>query len=276
MINELKNYIPMIHKEGYVIILIALVVTIIMLAASNAFGVIALVFTILCFVFFRDPERVTHPGTNLVVSPADGIVQQISEVYPPQELDLPAIKMKRVSIFLSVFDVHVNRVPVSGVVKSLVYRPGKFINASLDKASDDNERETILMDADYNHTPIVVVQIAGLIARRIVCDLLEGSHVIGGNRFGIIKFGSRVDLYLPTEAHLQILVGQRMVGGETVITDLSKEDVRELHDSPHDSNDHNEVVDNKHSNTSKKPSSTAIKRSTKTTKQSNTEVIQVL
>lgn len=205
------------------VIFVALVVTAVAFFTSNALGTISMILTFLCIFFFRDPERVTPQVENAVVSPADGIVQQITDVSPPAELDVPHTVMRRISIFLSVFDVHVNRVPVSGIVKTLVYRPGKFINASLDKASEDNERETILLEADYEHTTIVVTQIAGLIARRIVCDLYEASKVTVGERFGIIKFGSRVDVYVPKTATVNVSIGQRMVGGETIIATLARD-----------------------------------------------------
>ena len=222
MINELKEYIPSIHKEGKVIVFGAFVIMILAFMMSGTLDLIFAMPALLCAYFFRDPERVTPSGDNLVISPADGIVQQIVEIYPPDELQMEKIEMKRISIFLSVFDVHVNRIPVSGIVKGVVYKPGKFINASLDKASNDNERQAILIETDYEKKDVIVVQIAGLIARRIVCDLQKDMNVDSGNRFGIIKFGSRVDLYLPKNIKVRVLVGQKMIAGETIVADLSE------------------------------------------------------
>ncbi len=222
MINELKEYIPAIHKEGKVIVFGALIIMVLAFMMSDNLDLIFAMPVVFCAYFFRDPERVTPSGNNLVISPADGIVQQIVETYPPDELQMEKIEMKRISIFLSVFDVHVNRIPVSGIVKGIVYKPGKFINASLDKASNDNERQAILIETDYEKKDVIVVQIAGLIARRIVCDLQKDMNVDSGNRFGIIKFGSRVDLYLPKNIKVRVLVGQKMIAGETIVADLSE------------------------------------------------------
>jgi phosphatidylserine decarboxylase len=187
---------------------------------STPLGWIGFVLTLWCIFFFRDPNRTVPVGDNLIVSPADGIVQSIVTVKAPRELDMQDETMTRVSIFLNVFDVHVNRVPTNGVIDKMVYHHGKFLNASLDKASDDNERQSVKMTTTFGGHKLAFVQIAGLIARRIVCDLKEGQNVRIGDRYGIIRFGSRVDLYLPSEIAPQILVGQRMIGGETIIADL--------------------------------------------------------
>ena len=228
MFKEIKDFIPGIHKEGYLIILIAVVVTLLLLSVSKLLGLVAIVLTVLSVCFFRDPERVSPESSSLILSPADGLVQQIEIVNPPQELELPNKKMQRISIFLSVFDVHVNRIPVKGKVIELRYQPGKFLNASFDKASEENERESIWLEATYEKTQIAVVQIAGLIARRIVCNLEEGQEVKGGERFGIIRFGSRVDLYIPQDIKVHVLKGQTVLGGETVIADLSKKELKKL------------------------------------------------
>lgn len=222
MIQDIRNYIPGIHKEGYLIILIFLIITLIFFRFSTIFGVIGVISTVWCICFFRDPERITPLGDSLIISPGDGLVQNISKAFPPTELKMPNEEMIRVSIFLSVFDVHVNRIPISGIIKEAHYRPGKFINASLDKASKDNERQSLFIKAKYKNTNIAVVQIAGLIARRIICDVNNGDEVVGGKRFGIIRFGSRVDVYIPKDVKLNVMIGQRSVGGETVIADLSK------------------------------------------------------
>lgn len=176
--------------------------------------------TAFTFLFFRDPVRVPPVGDDLLVAPADGLVSQIEEVpLPPQlagEGGLPGVRAIRVSIFLSVFDVHINRTPVAGRVARITYVPGKFLNANLDKASEDNERQYLIIEAG-DGTRVGVVQIAGLVARRILTFVSEGETLTAGERFGLIRFGSRTDLYLPEGYALQIAKGQRAIGGETVI-----------------------------------------------------------
>jgi phosphatidylserine decarboxylase len=176
-----------------------------------------------CFYFFRNPNRVTPVGDGLIVSPADGRVILITEVMPDAEFGLGDAPRTRISIFLNVFDVHVNRMPAAGTITSRVYRPGKFLNASLDKASIDNERMALTIQLEGNHPKagekITAVQIAGLVARRIVCDAQEGQHYKAGNRFGIIRFGSRADIYLPQGVKPMVAIGQYMIGGETVLAD---------------------------------------------------------
>lgn len=220
MLETIKDQIPNIHKEGYLLILGFVVVTAILFGFSSTFGWMGVIMTLWCVYFFRDPERVTPLEDNVVISPADGLVQSITQTLPPAELDMEPVTMTRVSIFLNVFDVHVNRVPVDGVVIKSHYHHGKFFNASLDKASEHNERQSVLVETP-NGMHIAFVQIAGLIARRIICDLEEGEMVTAGKRFGIIKFGSRMDVYLPEGITPQVLVGQKAVGGETVIAKLS-------------------------------------------------------
>jgi phosphatidylserine decarboxylase len=224
----LKRIIPPIHKEGYYFVCIFAVVTVFLGYFFESLSIVGTIATIWCFFFFRDPIRVTPINENYVISPADGIIQNIVESELPEELNEETNTIyRRISIFLNVFDVHVNRVPMSGTIQKLRYNPGKFLNASLDKASKDNERQTVLMQTSTGQQ-MAFVQIAGLIARRIVCDLEENQEVKAGSRYGIIRFGSRVDLYLPKEAAIKVLVGQRVLGGETVLADFSEnaEDVK--------------------------------------------------
>ncbi len=182
-------------------------------------GWIGLVLTVWCFYFFRDPERVTPDKPDLVVSPADGTVQMITKVKAPEELGLGDAKFTRVSVFMSVFNVHVNRAPAEGKILKSVYVPGKFLNATLDKASKDNERQILAMKTKGGKT-LCFVQIAGLVARRILCEATEGMEYKAGERFGLIRFGSRLDVYLPEGVEPQVCLGQTMVAGETVIADL--------------------------------------------------------
>ena len=194
------------------------------MAPWHAIGVwlaaVGSVFVLFCLYFFRNPERVAPPRPNLAIAPADGRVVSVGLAVPPAELGLGDTPRLRVGIFLSVLDVHVNRIPVDGTVTRIAYRHGKFVNASLDKASDDNERNALAIRLPDGRD-IAVVQIAGLIARRILCDAREGQAVVAGAPFGIIRFGSRTDLYLPHGVAALVSVGQTMIGGETVIADLS-------------------------------------------------------
>lgn len=169
--------------------------------------------------FFREPTRVTPKRAGIVVAPADGLVSTVGEAEPPAELGLPPNRLPRVSVFLSVLDVHVQRIPLDARVEHVVYRPGKFLSADLDKASQDNERMTVLLRGTDGHQ-LAVVQIAGLLARRIVCDVSEGAEVAAGQTYGLIRFGSRVDTYLPIGARVLVEPGQRTIGGETVIAQL--------------------------------------------------------
>jgi phosphatidylserine decarboxylase len=186
---------------------------------SSVFLWLGLIATTWCVYFFRDPVRVTPIREGLIVSPADGVVQKIVTMVPPVELELGDAERVRVSIFLNVFDVHVNRIPIEGSITKLHYNPGKFLNASLDKASEENERQSAKITMPDGET-LGVVQIAGLVARRILCDLKEGQSVKTGERFGIIRFGSRTDVYLPLGVTPLVIVGQRAVGGETIIADM--------------------------------------------------------
>ncbi|WP_028934413.1 phosphatidylserine decarboxylase [Pseudonocardia spinosispora] len=169
--------------------------------------------------FFREPIRVTPTRPGVIVAPADGTVAIVDECTPPVELELPDVKLPRVSVFLSVLDVHVQRIPYDSRVERLVYRPGKFLSADLDKASEDNERNSMLLRGT-DGSQVAVIQIAGLLARRIVCEVVEGSEVAAGETYGLIRFGSRVDTYLPAGARLLVEAGQRTIGGETVLAEL--------------------------------------------------------
>ena len=206
---------PRLHKEGYRFLAIAAVATFILLLISNFLGIISFVLTIWVYYFFRDPERFPINDENYLISPADGVISQITEVNGPIEMGLEKRKFKRVSIFMNIFDCHVNRVPCHGKISQIFYKPGKYINASLDKASDENERNYIKM-IDFNGNELILVQIAGLIARRIVCDIKENEEVKQGNKFGMIRFGSRVDLYFENY-QLMVRQNQKTVAGETII-----------------------------------------------------------
>ena len=207
--------LPKLHKEGYRFLAIALVISFIFLLISNVLGLLSSVFTLWIYYFFRDPERFPINDENYLTSPADGVITQIIETHGPTELGLENKKFTRVSIFMNVFNCHVNRVPVSGLVKQIHYKAGKFFNASLDKASNENERNYVKIKNSDNDE-LVLVQIAGLIARRIVCDVKEESQIKQGERFGIIRFGSRVDLYFE-KYKLLAKVNQKTVAGETLI-----------------------------------------------------------
>ncbi len=207
--------LPKLHKEGYRFLAIAVVITFILLLISNFLGLISFILTVWIYYFFRDPERFSINDESFLLSPADGVVSQITEVKGPEELGLENKEFTRVSIFMNVFNCHVNRFPSSGKIDKIIYRPGKYLNASLDKSSDENERNYIKFTNSHGDE-IVLVQIAGLIARRIVCEAKEDSEAKQGDRFGIIRFGSRVDLYFN---NYKILVkkNQKMISGETIV-----------------------------------------------------------
>ena len=206
---------PKVHKEGYKFLIIFGVITLIFYFISNFLGLIGLVLTIWCYYFFRDPER--HPINNedYLVSPADGVVLQVKETNGPRELNLENKTFTKVSVFMNVFDCHVNRTPCSGKVSKILYMPGKFFNASLDKASEDNERNYYKI-TNTRGEDVVVVQIAGLIARRIVCETSEDTDLNQGDRIGMIRFGSRADLYFENYKPL-VKVDQKAIAGETII-----------------------------------------------------------
>ncbi|TAN56193.1 MAG: phosphatidylserine decarboxylase [Rhodospirillales bacterium] len=217
----LKRYLLVpIHPEGWPFITIFAVGTLVLHWLWAPLGWVGAVATLWCVYFFRNPDRVTPTREGLVISPADGFVQLVDEAKPPAELGMGDGLRPRVCVFMSVFDVHVNRIPLSGEVAVKFYRPGLFLNASLDKASDDNERMAVKLALDDGRD-LAFVQIAGLVARRIVCPLSEGQKVRTGERFGLIRFGSRVDVYLPQGVTPLVAVGQRAIAGETVLADLN-------------------------------------------------------
>jgi len=215
-----ETFIKPMHPEGRKFVVIFAAITLVLFMVWDVLGWAGLGLTIWCYYFFRDPERVTPERPDLIISPADGMVSLIEPAVPPSELGLPDTPLTRVSVFMSVFNCHINRAPVAGRVQALAYRPGKFLNASLDKASADNERNGVVIEmADGRLLP--VVQIAGLVARRIVCFVDKGATLKRGERFGLIRFGSRLDVYLPEGVQPQVRVGQTMIAGETVIAELS-------------------------------------------------------
>ena len=206
---------PKIHTEGYKFIVIAVFITILFLIINNFLGLLGLLLTVWVYYFFRDPERTIIGDDSYLVSPADGEVIKVEEVDGPKEFGLENQKFKKISIFMNVFDCHVNRTPCSGVVEEILYKPGKFLNASLDKASEDNERNYYKIK-DKNGNDIVVVQIAGLVARRIVCETNKNQELSQGDRIGMIRFGSRADVYYENYEPL-VKVGQTAISGETLL-----------------------------------------------------------
>ncbi len=217
---SLTAIIPRLHREG--------VKFVVAFAAAAAAGFLiwpplgwaGVLSTVWCAFFFRDPDRYTPTRGGLVISPADGVVCYVGPAAPPAELDLGSGEFMRIGVFMNVFDCHVNRSPVAGTVVQSVYRPGKFLNASLDKASEDNERQSLRIDSEA-FGQVAVVQVAGLVARRIVCDVREGQKLETGERFGMIRFGSRVDVYLDSRYAPLVSAGQTSVAGETVFADGS-------------------------------------------------------
>ncbi len=219
VINSLRRSVAPIHPEGYPFVGGFAVASMVLWWLWEPLGWIGLIATLWCGYFFRDPARVTPISPDLVIAPADGLVSFAGFAAPPPELGLGMGPLQRVSIFMSVFDCHVNRAPIEGRVERIAYHPGLFLSADLDKASEDNERNSIVIDAASGRYG--VVQIAGLVARRIVCFTREGAHLGAGERFGLIRFGSRVDVYLPTSAQIVVGLELRAVAGETVIAQIS-------------------------------------------------------
>ncbi len=216
--DVLTSVLVPIHKEGHKFILAFAAATLILFLIWEPLGWLGVILTAWCIYFFRDPDRLTPTRDGLLISPADGVVSLITEAAPPPELGLGEGLRPRISIFMNVFNCHVNRAPVSGTVTRTAYRPGLFLNAGLDKASDQNERHSMVIDTG-NGKSYVVVQIAGLVARRIVNEIKDGDALQAGERFGLIRFGSRLDVYLePGEVSL-VSVGQTMIAGETVLVD---------------------------------------------------------
>jgi len=215
----METFLAPIHRAGWPFIALFAGVTLILFLFSKTLGLLGLLLTGWCIYFFRHPRRVTPLGKGLIVSPGDGIITKIEKAVPPKELNWTKKPLTRISIFLNVFDVHVTRAPIDGTITKIRYHAGKFFNASLDKASELNERNSVLITSSSGQE-LLVVQIAGLIARRILCEAKEGQDVKAGETFGIIRFGSRVDLYLPEGVNPQVVEGQRMIGGETILGEL--------------------------------------------------------
>ena len=210
-----EKIFPKVHPEGYKFLIISLIITLIILSISSFFGFIFIFITIWVYYFFRDPERVVIDDQNYLTSPADGRISSISEVKGPVELGLDSKQFTKVSIFMNVFDCHVNRSPSNGEIEEIFYKPGKFLNASLDKASEENERNYFKIKDEENEN-IVVVQIAGLIARRIVTQVQKTQKIKQGERLGMIRFGSRVDIYF-SRRNTMVKVGQNVIAGESLI-----------------------------------------------------------
>ena len=207
---------PKIHKEGYKFLAISIIITFIVLLFSNFFGSILILITIWIYYFFRDPERYSINDDAFLVSPADGLITDISERTGPVELQLENKTYTKVSVFMNVFNCHVNRTPLTGMVEEINYKPGKFLNASLDKASEENERNYYKIKCSKSGEEVIIVQIAGLIARRIVCEVEQGQNLKQGERIGMIRFGSRVDIFFKNKKVLA-KIGQNVVAGESLI-----------------------------------------------------------
>ncbi len=218
MLDSIRRQVAPVHPEGYVFIAIVAVVTIGLTWLAEPLGWIGAILTAWCIYFFRDPPRQTPLSDEFVVSPADGIISSVGFFIPPPELGLGAEPMQRISVFMSVFDCHVNRMPVAGRIAKIAYKPGLFVSADLDKASEANERNSLIIEGAKGR--FGVVQIAGLIARRIVCFTTVGTTLGAGARFGLIRFGSRVDVYLPVGARPLVGLGGKAIAGETVLADF--------------------------------------------------------
>ena len=216
----ISDLFPKLHEEGYRFLGIAVVATFILLLISSFLGLISFIITIWVYYFFRDPERFPIKDENYLLSPADGVVSQILEINGPNELSLEKKKYTRVSIFMNAFNCHVNRIPSTGKIDKIFYKTGKFLNASLDKSSEENERNYIKM-TNSKGDELAIVQIAGLIARRIVCNVKESDEIKQGNRFGMIRFGSRVDLYFENY-QLMVHTNQKTIAGETILARKEK------------------------------------------------------
>jgi len=221
-VSMLSTFVKPMHPEGRKFVAIAAAIAVVLFLVWEPLGWIAAGVTVWVYYFFRDPERVIPERPDVMVSPADGLVSLLEPAVPPAELGLGEAEMVRISVFMSVFNCHVNRLPSAGTVDVVAYRPGKFLNASLDKASEDNERNGLAVTLPDGRR-YGVVQIAGLVARRILCWTKNGDTLERGERFGLIRFGSRLDIYLPPGATPLVRIGQTMVAGETVIADLTAE-----------------------------------------------------
>lgn len=222
-VSMLSTFVKPMHREGQKFVAIFAGVTLVLFLIWAPLGWLGLGLTVWVYYFFRDPARVTPSREGLMVSPADGVVSLLEPAVPPAELGLGDAPMMRISVFMSVFNCHVNRLPLGGRIERVAYRPGLFLNASLDKASSDNERNglTVQTEAGLRYG---VVQIAGLVARRILCEVREGQRLATGERFGLIRFGSRLDIYLPEGVAPLVCIGQTMIAGETVLADLASDE----------------------------------------------------
>ena len=219
-ISMMSTFVKPMHREGYKFVSAFALGTLVLFWLWDPLGWVGVGLTIWCYYFFRDPERVTPMREGLMISPADGVISLLEPAVPPQELGLGPQPMTRISVFMNVFNCHVNRAPIGGQISRIAYRPGKFFNASLDKASVDNERNALVITmADGRQ--IAVVQIAGLVARLILCEVREGQAIRTGERFGMIRFGSRLDIYLPEGVAPLVCLGQSTIAGETVLADLT-------------------------------------------------------
>ncbi|MBT9368502.1 phosphatidylserine decarboxylase [Rhizobium sp. CSW-27] len=218
LFDTIRNTLVPIHKEGYIFVIAFFVASLVLGLIAKPLFWIGLILTLWCAYFFRDPERVVPQDDDLIISPADGRVSSVQMVVPPAELELGNTPLLRISVFMNVFDCHVNRAPARGRISRIVYRPGQFVNAELDKASTDNERNGLVIET--KHGKLGVVQIAGLVARRILCFVHENEPVDAGERFGLIRFGSRLDIYVPAGGEPRVSLGQRCVCGETVIAEF--------------------------------------------------------
>lgn len=225
--DMLSTVVKPIHKEGYKFISLFAAVTVLLFLLWQPLGWLGVCLTIWCYYFFRDPDRQTPTRDGLLVSPADGVISLIEAAVPPAELQMGDTPLTRVSVFMNVFNCHVNRAPIGGKITHIAYRPGKFFNASLDKASEHNERNSLAIEI-ADGRKIAVVQIAGLVARRILCEVEEGQNLGTGERFGMIRFGSRVDVYLPEGVAPLVALGQTMISAETVIADLTSPEPRRM------------------------------------------------
>jgi phosphatidylserine decarboxylase len=216
----LETFLKPMHREGWRFVSIFAVITLVLFLIWEPLGWLGVGLTVWCYYFFRDPKRSVPLDDALILSPADGVISLIEPAVPPVELGMGPQALTRVSVFMSVFNCHVNRMPVGGKVEAIAYRPGTFVNASLDKASEDNERNALLISME-DGTKVAVVQIAGLVARRILCFAKTGQSLRAGDRFGLIRFGSRLDVYLPPGVAPLVALGQTMIAGESIIADLS-------------------------------------------------------
>ena len=215
----INNIFPKIHKEGHKFLAISILITFFALFVSKGLGLFLIIITIWVYYFFRDPDRISINDNRFLVSPADGLITNISEVSGPLELNLEKKSYTKISIFMNVFDCHVNRTPTSGTIEDIFYKPGKFLNASLDKASEENERNYYKIKSKDKGDEIIIVQIAGLIARRIVCEVKKNQELSQGERIGMIRFGSRVDIYFNNRKPL-VKIGQNVIAGESLVAEI--------------------------------------------------------